>query len=161
MEVRRLEPDEWRAFREIRIRALADSPDAFGATLDDASSRTDAEWQDRADQSDGAIFVVDGPDGFVAMASGGPARNVPNTAALFGMWVDPSARRHGLGSALVEAVKAWAIAEGYPRLGLGVTTTNAPAIALYERLGFVDIGDRYPLREGTDLVIQIMGMSLM
>ncbi|MFI5225982.1 MAG: GNAT family N-acetyltransferase [Candidatus Limnocylindrales bacterium] len=160
MEVRRLRPDEWRAFREIRLRALADSPDAFGATLDDASGRTDVEWQTRAEQSDGAIFVVDGADDFVAMASGGPAPNVPDTAAVFGMWVDPSARRRGLGGALIEAVKAWAIAEGYPRLGLGVTTTNAPAIALYERLGFVDTGDRYPLREGTDLVIQIMGMQL-
>ena len=160
MDVRRLRPDEWQAFRDIRLRALADSPDAFGATLDDASSRTDAEWQARAEQSDGAIFVVDGPAGFVAMASGGPAPNVPDSAAIFGMWVDPSARREGLGTALIEAVKAWAIETGYPRLGLGVTTTNAPAIALYERLGFVDIGDRYPLREGTDLVIQIMGLPL-
>jgi ribosomal protein S18 acetylase RimI-like enzyme len=160
MEVRRLRPDEWRAFRDIRLRALADAPDAFGATVDEASARTDAEWQTRAYPSDGAIFVVDGPDGFIAMASGGPAPSVPDTAALYGMWVDPSARRLGLGSALIEAVKGWAIEAGYPRLGLGVTTTNAPAIALYERLGFVDIGDRYPLREGTDLVIQIMGMPL-
>jgi ribosomal protein S18 acetylase RimI-like enzyme len=160
VEIRRLRPDEWRALRDIRLRALADAPDAFGATLDEDSTTTDAEWQSRAGQSDRAIFVVDGPDGLVAMASGGRAPNVADTAALYGMWVDPSARRQGLGSALVEAVKAWAIAEGYPRFGLGVTTTNAAAIALYEHLGFVDVGDRYPLREGTDLVIQIMAMPL-
>ena len=81
-------------------------------------------------------------------------------AALYSMWVAPTMRGQGLGEALIEAVKAWAVQAGYPALGLGVTTTNAPAIALYERAGFRDNGDRYPLREGTGLTIQIMVMPL-
>ena len=54
------------------------------------------------------------------------------------------------------AVVEWAREAGYPVLGLGVTTTNARAIALYRRLGFVDSGGRFPLRDGSDLEIQIM-----
>ena len=45
-------------------------------------------------------------------------------------------------------------------MGLGVTSTNEPAIRLYTRMGFIDIGDTYPLREGSDLVIRIMGKPL-
>ena len=161
MEVRRLKADEWAALREIRLRALADAPDAFGSTYAHAATLGDDEWRARADPPDGAVFVIDGPTGLVGMAIGGPAPNAaPAAAALFAMWVAPEARGHGLGAALVVAVKAWAVEAGYRGLGLGVTTTNASAIALYERLGFVDTGDRYPLREGTDLTIQIMVQPL-
>jgi hypothetical protein len=31
---------------------------------------------------------------------------------------------------------------------------------LYTRSGYADIGDRYPLREGSDLMIRIMGKPL-
>jgi ribosomal protein S18 acetylase RimI-like enzyme len=160
MQVRRLAPDEWPAYRAIRLRALADSPAAFGATYADEAALSDAEWQERSNRSDAAVFVVDGAGALLAMAVGGPAPGYPNAAALFGMWVDPTARGKGLGEALIDAVKAWAVDAGYPVLGLGVTTANAPAIALYERLGFVATEDRFPLREGTHLMIQIMVLPL-
>ena len=54
----------------------------------------------------------------------------------------------------------WARSVGYAFIGLGVTTGNAPAARLYEKQGFADIGDRYPLREGTELTIRIMGKPL-
>ncbi len=156
MAVRRLGPAEWAAFRAIRLRALQDAPDAFGASYADELALSDADWRARADRADRAVFVADGPGGLVGLAIGGPAPNIADTAALYSMWVDPAARRQGLASALIAAVRAWAAAAGYPRLGLGVTTSNAPAIALYERLGFVDSGERHPLRDGEDLMIQIM-----
>lgn len=160
MQVRRLRPDEWPALRTIRLRALADAPDAFGETLPEAEARDDAGWRDRADPPDAAVFVAHGTDGLVGMAIGGPAPIDVAFAALFSMWVAPDARGQGVGMALIDAVKGWAVAAGYPGLGLGVTTTNAPAIELYERAGFADTGDRYPLREGTDLRIQIMVLPL-
>jgi GNAT superfamily N-acetyltransferase len=158
--VRRLRPDEWPAYRSIRLRALLEAPDAFGSTLDREEAFGDEEWKSRADPPDGAVFVADGPNEPVGMAIGAPAPSNPGAAALFGMWVAPGARRLGVGQALVEAVQAWAIDAGYPRLGLGVTTTNAPAIALYERAGFVPTGDRFPLRSGSDLTFQMMSKPL-
>lgn len=160
MDVRRLQPAEWLAYRGIRLRALADAPEAFGATHADELALSDADWQERASRPDRAVFVVDGPDGLVGLAQGGPAPGIEHVAALYSMWVAPEARRLGLASALVEAVKAWAVEAGYPALGLGVTTTNGPAIALYEQLGFTANGDHYPLREGTGLTIQIMVLPL-
>lgn len=160
MDVRRLRPEEWASYRDIRLRALADAPDAFGATHAIEAAYGDAQWQARSDRPDRAVFVVDGPDGLVGLAIGGAAPGMEDVAALYSMWVASEARRNGLGSALIEAVKAWALEAGYPTLGLGVTTTNAPAIALYEHLGFTANGDHYPLREGTGLTIQIMVLPL-
>ena len=38
---------EWEIYRELRLRALEDSPDAFGATLADAQARPQSFWSER------------------------------------------------------------------------------------------------------------------
>jgi len=43
----RFAPHEWRIYRDLRLRALADSPDAFGSTFERERDRPDAEWADR------------------------------------------------------------------------------------------------------------------
>ncbi len=56
------------------------------------------------------------------------------------MWVAPQQRGRGLGGAIVDAVVAWARAEGHSRLLLGVGDDNAAAIALYASRGFEPTG---------------------
>jgi ribosomal protein S18 acetylase RimI-like enzyme len=160
VEIRRVRPDEWQALRDLRLRALATDPDAFGDSLAHASARTDADWQAYADRPDRVGFVAVTADGFVGMAMGGPAPDHPEVAGLYGMWVAPEARGAGVGTALIDAVEAWAREAGYGSIGLGVTTGNEPAIRLYSARGYTDTGDRFPLRDDTDLVVQIMVRSL-
>ena len=45
--IRALGADEWRVYRDLRVRALADSPDAFGRTLAEEDGRLDTEWSSR------------------------------------------------------------------------------------------------------------------
>jgi ribosomal protein S18 acetylase RimI-like enzyme len=158
--VRRLRPDEWRELRALRLRALADAPDAFGATLADAEAEPDDEWQTRAGSSDRVTIVAEVAGRLVGMAGGGAAPMEESTAGLHGMWVEPASRGTGIADALVAAVTDWARETGYRNLGLGVTTSNLRAIAFYERLGFMDTGMRFPLREGSALEIQIMARTL-
>jgi [ribosomal protein S18]-alanine N-acetyltransferase len=51
-------------------------------------------------------------------------------------------RRHGLGALLLEAVLAEASVSGCDRILLEVEDGNAPALALYDRFGFVEIARR-------------------
>jgi ribosomal protein S18 acetylase RimI-like enzyme len=76
------------------------------------------------------------------------------------MWVDPSVRVEGIGRRLVDEVVGWARTAGYPSIRLRVTTSNQAGIRLYERCGFLDDGDRTPLREGSDVVTMSMARSL-
>jgi len=59
-----------------------------------------------------------------------------------GMGLLPHVRGRGLGKRLATATIDAARAEGIERIELEVFATNAPAIALYERLGFVREGVR-------------------
>ena len=158
--IRRLRPDEWRDLRALRLRALADAPDAFGATLAEAETDPDTAWQQQAIADDRPVIVAEVAGRLVGMVSGGQAPTGDWIGSLKSMWVEPAARGKGVAAAMVGAVVEWAREAGYPALALGVTTSNARAIALYERLGFVDTGRRFQLGARTDLEIQIMVRTL-
>jgi len=57
-------------------------------------------------------------------------------AVEIGVGVYAPWRRQGIGAALVMALEHWARVVGCHRLQLHVVTANAPAIALYRKLGF-------------------------
>ena len=154
-EVRRIRADEWREWRALRLRALADAPDAFASTLVSAQRQTDGFWQSRVwDNARGETSI-----GFVAikgaawcgMASGHFEPGQRDVAEFVGLWVDPLHRRSGIARALLDAVTVWARERGATRLRLWVTTTNAPARALYERTGFLETGEATTLPSNSEL----------
>ena len=63
-------------------------------------------------------------------------------ASLYALNVDPAARRKGVGAALLEGALAALKAEGADQCFLEVRAANAPALALYRRLGFASAGVR-------------------
>ena len=65
------------------------------------------------------------------------SRDVDNRRFLIdGICVAPSARSHGIGTALIGALCAEARKRGYPEVRLEVIDSNRRARALYARLGF-------------------------
>jgi GNAT superfamily N-acetyltransferase len=144
--IRRLQSDEWQLLRDIRLRALADSPGAFLATLEEAQADSDDEWRRRGRgwRAPGDVTFVSGSDAMVVGVRDG------DDAWLGAMWVAPGRRREGLGAELVAAVVEWARSWGAARVLLGVSEGNGPATALYERCGFIETGRREVLR--ADLV---------
>jgi GNAT superfamily N-acetyltransferase len=147
--VRRIRPDEAVRLRALRLRALADAPSAFGSTLAQEVAFDEAVWRERATRGaagrDGVTYVAEDGQQWVGMATGlVDDRDAPD-ATLVGMFVEPAMRGRGVGGALVEAVVRWARDRGVRRLGLWVTSTNGPALALYQRCGFRSTGRTKPL----------------
>jgi GNAT superfamily N-acetyltransferase len=126
-------PDEWPAFREIRLAALKDAPYAFGSTWEVEKDRSEAEW--RAAMTSRLRFVAVQDDQVVGMAAGGDS-NAAGVAALTSLWVEPSSRGQGIGDRLVNAVVDWAHAAGFNQVLLWVTEGNSHGEALYRRNGF-------------------------
>lgn len=153
--------EEWERVRDIRLRALADVPDAFGSTLEEERSFGRAEWIDGIEGWAGAtnaLYVAEADDAWVGLAIGSRGDDEP-WAHLFAMWVDPAWRTRGVGTALVNEVLAWARSWGATSVVLNVTETNEAAVRFYERLGFLATGERHPLREGSDLFVRVMSRT--
>jgi ribosomal protein S18 acetylase RimI-like enzyme len=55
---------------------------------------------------------------------------------VFLLYVEPAYRRQGIASALMQNLERWAKSQEYTQIGLQVFTTDRPAIALYEKLGY-------------------------
>jgi GNAT superfamily N-acetyltransferase len=138
--IERLEPDEWERLKAIRLRALADAPDAFGSTVEEVRVWPDTRWQEQCRTIATFVAVIDGGD--VGMVRGVASTEYHDAAFLISMWVAPTARRQGVGSALVDSLTAWADAGGFSRLLLDVADTAPGAIALYASKGFVANGHR-------------------
>lgn len=66
-----------------------------------------------------------------------PVSGSPESAWLFHIQVEPSRRRLGYATAMLEAVESLVRALGIGHLGLSVDDTNAAAVALYEAAGYV------------------------
>ncbi|MGA8743985.1 MAG: GNAT family N-acetyltransferase [Terracidiphilus sp.] len=137
--IERITPEASLVFKDIRLRALKDSPTAFSSTYAKESQLPDAEWRKRA-----ARWSSGGSAGFLAFdgdcgcgmvftfAEEQDARRVH----VVSMWVAPEVRREGVGSRLIDAVVEWARLRGIHQVKLMVTSVNQGAIAFYERMGF-------------------------
>lgn len=140
--IRRIGPDGWRPWRELRLAALAEAPEAFGSKLSDwqGAGDTEARWRARLDSVPlNLIAELDGDAAGMLSAvfeEGG--------VELISMWVAPRARGAGVGDALVEAALAWAADRHPARIRLRVMEGNERAAALYRRNGFVDAGPVEP-----------------
>jgi ribosomal protein S18 acetylase RimI-like enzyme/predicted RNA-binding protein with PIN domain len=142
--------DRWRQVRALRLAALADTPDAFGATLEEEGPEPPSWWRDRLDREGVDTLVVEvGASGRQPVGVGlsvlAPVTDRPGTLGLFSVWVAPWARGVGAGDALLAAAIQRARARGAEELALDVGDHNAPAAALYARHGFVPSGRRTTL----------------
>jgi ribosomal protein S18 acetylase RimI-like enzyme len=150
MRVRRIGAGEAAALRDIRLRALADAPLAFGSTHAREAAIPPRAWEAQArDAASGprqAIFFAVDPDNVpVGLAAGVVEQEGSGVAHLYGMWVAPEARGAGAGRAIVEAIVAWAGEHRAATMRTAVTIGNGAALRLYERACFRDTGAREPL----------------
>jgi RimJ/RimL family protein N-acetyltransferase len=88
----------------------------------------------------GAFWVIRAGDDVVGSA--GVERLPDGDAELHRLYLDRDLRGRSLGRALVEAVLDWCRAAGIGRLVLWSDTRFDRAHALYERMGFLQTGER-------------------
>ena len=140
MTVEQMRPDDWERVRAVRLRALGDAPDAFGATLEQEQARPPESWRTRLASAQAATFVATCQGEDVGFAMGAEYHGRDRAAGLFGMWTAPDRRGCGVATELVEAVINWARSASYERVSLDVADDNTSAVRLYERMGFTPTG---------------------
>ena len=146
ISIRRIRPEDGLVLRDLRLRAIADAPDAFGQPLEEARRQPQREWDRNARQSSHGNsrtwLIAESESRTVGLVQGRKRR--PRTLLLFSMWVDPRDRRLGVGRDLIDRLEDWARGWNGSETILWVLAVNAPAIEFYRDLGFEIV------REGRD-----------
>jgi RimJ/RimL family protein N-acetyltransferase len=126
-------------FRDIRLDALQQNPEAFGSTFERESEQPLQWFEERLRQAD--IFGAFIDDDLLGIAGYMRHENLKQShkAVLWTMYVRVTARNSGLGKLLVEAVVSHACGR-VEQLQLSVVSDNQAAHRLYANLGFVEYG---------------------
>jgi ribosomal protein S18 acetylase RimI-like enzyme len=162
MDIRELSEGDAEAFRALRLRALREHPEAFGASYEDMAARPLERIAEQlreahasADQCNLGAFDADGR--LVGMV--GFWRNTSSKTRhrgmIWGMYTAPEVRGTGAGRALLNELIGRARAmPGVEQMHLDVVTSNTAARTLYLSAGFEVYGlDRRALKlpDGTYL----------
>ncbi|HEY9722830.1 MAG TPA: GNAT family N-acetyltransferase [Oscillatoriaceae cyanobacterium] len=138
--IRRLERADVPALIEVRLLALQESPDAFGASYEEYAARGpqgNADWaHDRLDTGVWGAFLGDRLVGMVGLK---PETSLKSRhhATIWGTYVAPEGRGLGLGRGLMQAAIAHArTLPGVDWVQLGVGAGQTAAHGLYQALGF-------------------------
>jgi ribosomal protein S18 acetylase RimI-like enzyme len=164
INVRALGEEDWQQYREIRLMALTDSPDAFVATLAQEEALDEQVWRERMRRARRMVADLDGsPVGVVSLGQGDADHCC--TGELFGLWVAPRGRGTGVAWKLVEAGAAQASADGHRHLGYWVGTNNGPAVAFASSFGFRPTGTRRPMKvanetDGAEEIVMVLPLDV-
>jgi len=138
--VREIQAGDWAGFKAIRLEALRESPQAFGAKYADEILLTDEQWQNRVRfyQEDAGTSFMLGFIGEVPVAMAGAYRDKAKNgvAHLYSVWTAPAWRGKGVTMQLIEPLADWARANGLPIMEGWVTTHNERALGFYRKAGF-------------------------
>lgn len=144
MKVRPLTEADAAAFQALRLEGLQDTPTAFSSSYEEEVDRPlDVVAERLAPTDDRVVFgafegdALQGVLGLLRMHH----LKERHKAVIWGMYVTPAARGHGLARTLMDTALARARAmPGLRQVLLGVEAGNRSALALYATCGFRPYG---------------------
>ena len=135
--------EQWSRVRDVRLAALAANPEAFGSTYESEVVHSAATWQERMAASTFCVASISGTDVGV-MSIEQVDGDFGATCWIGGCWVAPEVRGQGVMRAFMKFVDSQVPERNWSVQGLGVWQDNYSAIAAYERIGFVALGEPQP-----------------
>ena len=144
--------------RDIRLQALAESPDSFRDTVDAMGLKPDEYWDQMVDDVAGR----DRAESFVAECEGQAIGilfvgvDTERVGHIGAMWVHPTARRQGIAGRLLSTAVAFARERDAETVELWVPVANQAAQSLYRQAGFAPSGESMMLREDSDVEVIAM-----
>ena len=169
LEIRRLESSDLAAYKALRDATLADDPTAFTSDAETESRKTPDAYLPRLGLGAplGGVFTIGALHDGALLGAVSCERDMRIKARhighVVGMMVRADRRGQGIGRLLIDACVAEARrGVGVEMLTLTVTASNAGAVRVYERAGFVrygslpraiKVGDQYHAKDQMVLML--------
>lgn len=139
VEIRKLPPDRWREYRDLRFEALKREPSAYGSSIEETKKLTGKEWKRRIKS---VLFALsdDRPVGMIVYVfdQGLKSRHI---AEIYGFYVSADYRGQGVGTRLLErALSLIRKNKRVIKVELAVNPEQRAAVKLYRKAGFIVSG---------------------
>jgi RimJ/RimL family protein N-acetyltransferase len=139
IQIRVLEPSEWRLFREFRLAALQAAPGVFGSSYEREEPMPQERWTSLLDTPTGAVFGLFDDERLIGITSVYTDRDDPlgQTAGLAMSFILPEYRGRGLSEMFYEARLAWVRARPqFRRVVVGHRASNEASRRANQKHGF-------------------------
>ena len=154
-----IEETDWQKFKDFRIRAVSESPQAFGDTLEKINGYSNSYWINGIKNN--KVFVIDDDSKYVSGVVF--VQDDDGVWSIKSLWTEPVYRGKGLAMKLLQHVLDVAKNIGVDAIKLGVNAKQTDAIKLYETLGFAEIKTISDLAKGdgskNDLIVMRLDLE--
>ncbi len=161
--VRQGQESDAQAYRELRLEALRNHPEAFSSDFAENEKRPMSSWVERLRSlgKETMIFFAVHENELVGTC-GIYREESPKTkhsGTIFGAYVRPAWHGAGIADEMIAACIKWARQHEMKIVKLGVVTTNTAAIRCYERCGFSSFGTEPQAIYANDRMYDLLLMS--
>lgn len=155
IDVRILQETDWRAFKDIRLEALKNDPEAFGDSYEEALERPNSVFQERVKTSVVIAAFLEGEVVGMLGYYGDRSKKSKHVGNIWGVYVSPKARGKGVSKKLFDKVFDIMPSE-IEQVRLSVGSYNEAARKLYALYGFQECGiEEKVLKIGDEYIDEI------
>lgn len=145
VEISKIQPDEWKKYRDLRLEALKKEPYAISPAIQNKKEETD--WQEEywrswlklfeGNDAPMGCYVAKNKDCYVGMLGYSEQRKGSGTALLWGMYVNKNFRGKNIGESLMKTtLETLANDSRFNRVELVISGGNSEVMDFYEKFGF-------------------------
>ncbi len=127
-------PEDWEKFKEIRLKGLQTDPQAFGGIFESESQEGEAYWKDRFSNPERCFYAAE--EGSIFVATAGSKKIAEDNWMIVAVYTLPEFRGRNLSQELINRVIAEAKSTGAKKVSLLVNVGQEGAVNLYKKIGF-------------------------
>ena len=139
MEIKKIKPEDWKKFRDVRLEALQADSMAFGESYRERLEVSEEETQARITKESNVILIAEENEKPIGMigANFETKEKISHIAYIWGMYVNKDYRGQSIGRKLFGAIlEEIQKNKKITKINLNVNTQQITAVKLYESFGF-------------------------
>jgi GNAT superfamily N-acetyltransferase len=165
IKITSLQPSEWKKYKDLRLRALKEDPQAFSSTYEDNLKLEDKVWKQLLEKSlkgESQWYLFAKKDEQLIGMVGAFTEEEKDTAIVIAMYVVKEQRGKGISKQLMNGIISQVQKnKTIKKISLRVSTGQPVALNLYKGLGFKEFKkEKIILGDGEERVICYLEKAL-